>query len=82
MVPGANRRLPPGLTEVHSVKPVLIPDYSRSTQMRDYSLTSACNHKGGKKSLSLSVQNATPFIPKGRHVTWKSPLSSGVLIGS
>jgi len=40
MAPGTSRGSPPALTEVHSVKPVLIPDYSRSSQTWVYSLTS------------------------------------------
>jgi len=49
--------------------------------MSDNDLTLATVLKA-EGEVSLSVQNATPFIPKGRHVTWKSPLFSGVLIGS
>jgi len=47
MVPGTIRGLPPGLTEIYSVKPVLIPDYSQSSQTRVYSLTSALGANGG-----------------------------------
>jgi len=39
MVSSTRRRLPPGLTENYSVKSVLIPEYSRSSQTRVYSLT-------------------------------------------
>jgi len=41
MEPGSSRGLPPALTEIHLVKPVLIPDYSRSSQTWDYNFTSA-----------------------------------------
>jgi len=42
MAPGTSRGLPPGLTEIHLVKPVLIPDYSRSSQTWVYNFTSDC----------------------------------------
>jgi len=47
MAPGTSRGLPPGLTEIYSVKPGPIPDYSQNSQTRFYSLTSATGTKGG-----------------------------------